>query len=150
MPTLPANRAQAPVTVNPSGLPLAELPPAAFSAVDVPNKPEGMEAARFSQSLRAEEVLAIAPQKSAELPASDGRSLTMLLTRLKELGGIEPALEPWGKSGNLYRFCCRAKLADNSHITRHFEAVATERLAAVENVVAKLESWHSERARSQH
>jgi hypothetical protein len=76
--------------------------------------------------------------------------LTMLLTRLKELGGIEPALEPWGASGNLYRFCCRAALADNPQITRHFEAVAAEQRVAVENVVAKVQSWRAERERSQY
>ena len=82
------------------------------------------------------------------LPASTVRAG---LTRLAELGGVDPALEPWGTSGNLYRFRCRARLADTPQITQHFEAVAAEQLVAVENVVAKVQSWRAERrARGQH
>jgi hypothetical protein len=103
----------------------------------------------FSQSAPSEERLASAPQKSPNLAAADPDALTMLLTRLKELGGVEPALEPWGSSGMLFRFHCRAALAGNPQITRHFEAVAAEQLVAVENVVAKIQSWRAERERSQ-
>ena len=65
------------------------------------------------------------------------------MTRLKELGGIEPQLVAWGSSGQLYRFRCQATLADTPSFTRHFEAVAAEPPAAVEQVVAKVEAWRT-------
>jgi hypothetical protein len=104
----------------------------------------------FSQAAPSAESLGSVWQNSANLAATDTSALTMLLTRLAELGGTDPALEPWGNSGNLYRFRCRATLTDSPQVTRHFEAVAAEQLVAVENVVAKIQSWRAERARGQH
>jgi hypothetical protein len=43
----------------------------------------------------------------------------------------------------MYRFCCRASWAGTPAFTRHFEAVAAEPLAAVEQVVAKVEDWRA-------
>jgi hypothetical protein len=104
----------------------------------------------FSQAAPSAQPVASSSQNSPNLAVTNTSSLTMLLTRLAELGGIDPALEPWGTSGNLYRFRCRAALADSPQITRHFEAVAAEQLVAVENVVAEVQSWRAERARGQH
>ena len=53
------------------------------------------------------------------------------------------SLHPGARAGELYRFCCRAKLADTPFHTRHFEAVAAEPVAAVEQVVAKVEAWRT-------
>jgi hypothetical protein len=64
-----------------------------------------------------------------------------LLARLERLGAIEPQLAAWGSGGKLYRFCCRAALAETPQYTRHFESVAAEPLTAVEQVVAKVEAW---------
>jgi hypothetical protein len=85
------------------------------------------------------------------VPAStEADRLPALLARLEELGGIDPQLVAWGSSGKLYRFCCRAALAETPTYTRHFEAVAQEPLAAVENVLAKVEAWRTDqRAESQ-
>jgi len=69
-----------------------------------------------------------------------------LLSRLEQLGGADPKLSPWGSSGNLYRFCCRAAVGDSSSYTRHFEAVAAQPEAAVSQVVAKVEAWRSSRS----
>jgi hypothetical protein len=104
----------------------------------------------FSQAAPSAGSLASGTQNSSNLAVTDSSALTMLLTRLAELGGVDPALEPWGTSGNLYRFRCRATLADTPQITRHFEAVAAEQHVAVENVVAKIQTWRAERARGQH
>jgi hypothetical protein len=76
--------------------------------------------------------------------ASDDR-LPPLLARLEALGGVDPQLVPWGSSGRLYRFCCRASLADTPSFSRHFESVAAEPLVAVEEVVAKVEAWRTAR-----
>jgi hypothetical protein len=69
--------------------------------------------------------------------------MPLLMNRLAELGAEEPHLTKWGSSGQLYRFCCRASVDTAPTITRHFEAVAAEPLAAVENVIAKVEAWRT-------
>jgi hypothetical protein len=79
---------------------------------------------------------------TAAAPGSD--VLPQLLARLEAIGGAKPELGEWGSSGNLYRCSCRAHLA-GSVLARHFEAVAHEPVAAVEQVVASVEAWQSER-----
>jgi hypothetical protein len=74
----------------------------------------------------------------------DSRRMPLLLARLEQLGAVDPQLAAWGSSGNLYRFCCRAALAGSPSYARHFEAVAAEPLAAVEQVVSKVETWRTE------
>jgi hypothetical protein len=69
--------------------------------------------------------------------------LPILYSRLEALGVSQPQLAAWGSSGQMYRFCCRAALAEAPAFTRHFEAVATEPAAAVEQVVAKVEAWRT-------
>lgn len=81
--------------------------------------------------------------KAALLPAGVTDRLPPLLSRLEELGATDPQLAPWGSSGEIYRFCCRATLADTPGFSRHFEAVAAEPLSAVEQVVAKVEAWRA-------
>lgn len=75
------------------------------------------------------------------LPAGVADRLPPLYSRLEELGASDPQLRPWGSSGQMYRFCCRAALAGAPSVARHFEAVAAEPIAAVEQVVASVESW---------
>jgi hypothetical protein len=98
--------------------------------------------------------LAVAPPALADFSTApvrpvetetDGDDLTPLLARLQELGGSDAKIAPWGTSGELYRCCCQAKVAESSPIARHFEAVASEPAAAVEQVVAKVEAWRTER-----
>jgi hypothetical protein len=71
-----------------------------------------------------------------------------LLARLEQLGAVDTQLAPWGQSGSLYRFCCRAARTDMPRFTRHFESVAAEPHLAVEEVVAKVEAWCSQRQAS--
>jgi hypothetical protein len=71
-------------------------------------------------------------------------SLTSLLSRLQEIGGADARVGPWGASGQFYRCCCQAKLAEASPMARHFEAVASEPIAAVEQVLAKVEAWRTQ------
>ncbi len=77
------------------------------------------------------------------VPAEVADDLPALYSRLQELGASDPQLGPWGSSGELYRFCCRAAVADTPAVARHFEAVAPEPLAAVEQVVAKVAAWRA-------
>ena len=73
----------------------------------------------------------------------DREHLSALLERLETLGGTEPKLTAWGTTGELYRFSCRAAIADSSTFARHFESVSTAPQAAVEDVVAKIEAWRT-------
>jgi hypothetical protein len=82
-----------------------------------------------------------APSTLADGPAQD--RVPALLSHLEKLGAAEPKLAAWGDSGHLYRFSCRAALADSPSLTRHFESVAEEPAAAVEQVVAKVEAWRT-------
>lgn len=87
--------------------------------------------------------VAQAPSTQAPAPGSApaGDRVPVLLSQLEKLGAAETKLAPWGDSGHLYRFSCRAALADSPSLTRHFESVAEEPAAAVEQVVAKVEAW---------
>ena len=75
------------------------------------------------------------------LPIEVTERLPLLYAKLEQLGGADPQLAPWGSSGELFRFRCRASLADTPAYARHFEAVAAEPVLAVEQVVAKVEAW---------
>jgi hypothetical protein len=79
----------------------------------------------------------------ASLEATEADRLPPLLSRLQEIGGADPKLAPWGSSGELYRFCCRARMDNMPALSRHFEAVAAEPVAAVEQVIAKVEAWRT-------
>ncbi len=74
-------------------------------------------------------------------------SLETRFAQLKQRGAEDLKLEPWGASGALYRFSCQAASADQSLFRRHFESVAAEPLAAVEQVVFEIDAWQSEPGR---
>ncbi len=73
-------------------------------------------------------------------PAGSDR-MSELMSRLQQLGAADTNLAAWGSSGNLYRFSCRAPLANAPAMTQHFESVAAEPVVAVEQVIAKVEAW---------
>jgi hypothetical protein len=78
----------------------------------------------------------------ADTAASDG--VSPLLARLEELGGADAQVSEWGSGGQLFRCRCRAKVGNESPLARHFEAIASEPVLAVEQVVAKVEAWRTE------
>jgi hypothetical protein len=69
--------------------------------------------------------------------------LPKLLSRLEEIGCVDPQLAAWGSGGELYRFSCRAPLTDTPLAARHFEAVADQPTDAVERVLATVEAWRT-------
>jgi hypothetical protein len=83
-------------------------------------------------------------QVSQASTATDDR-MPALLSRLEQLGATDPKVAPWGSSGHLYRCSCGAALANSPAFTQHFESVATEPALAVEQVVAKVETWRTAR-----
>jgi hypothetical protein len=78
----------------------------------------------------------------AALPTDSDR-MSVLQGRLKQLGVVDSKLAQWGSGGQLYRFSCRANLANAANLERHFESVAAEPVTAVEEVLAKVESWRT-------
>ena len=65
------------------------------------------------------------------------------LSLLRKLGASEYTLEDWGENGQLVRFRCDVSVGSNSDLTRHFEAVAANSLAAVQEVVGEVTSWQN-------
>jgi hypothetical protein len=83
---------------------------------------------------------AVAPP-TAPSASTAGDRLPELMSRLQKLGAADTNLAPWGSDGRLYRFSCRAPLANAPSMTQHFESVAEQPAAAVEQVLAKVEAW---------
>lgn len=85
--------------------------------------------------------IAIADEYSPSgLPVEDF-ALKAMLTRYTELDIKDPKLAPWGASGQLYRFCCRATWGESPHFSRHFESVAPEPAKAIEQVLTQVSVW---------
>jgi hypothetical protein len=126
-------------TVSPtfSTAPLATIVAPPGAADELPAAPE-----IFATAAPAQPTVATSnepPQASAH----DTDRLPALMSRLEELGGVEPQLVSLGSEGQLYRFCCQAALDGTPNFKRHFEAVAAEKALAVEQVVAKVEAWRA-------
>jgi hypothetical protein len=119
---------------------LTAPPPAAIivpsgTANEIPAAPEIFAPAALAQSSGATSI------EPSNATTADTDPLPALMSRLEELGGVEPQLVSWGSSGQLYRFCCQAALEDAPNFKRHFESIAAEPAVAVEQVVAKVEAW---------
>jgi hypothetical protein len=71
-----------------------------------------------------------------------------LLARLREFGVVAYDLEPWGTTGKLYRFHCEMPLGASAQLTQQFEAVADDPQATVEQVVAQVAQWQTDRQRA--
>lgn len=100
--------------------------------------PEAARTAGVSSSQAPITPLAERPLAS---PESSGGRMPELMARLEQLGAAESNLAAWGSGGNLFRFSCRAPLANTPAFTQHFESVASEPVVAVEQVLAKVEAW---------
>jgi hypothetical protein len=120
-------------TVPPTGGPAA-LPASAPDLADIsPSRLESTNGAAINPSS------ATATSSATER----GDRLTQLFAQLSELGVQAQQLSPWGKSGQLYRFSCRANLKQGADFTRHFESVATSPSEAVEEVLAQVSAWRN-------
>jgi hypothetical protein len=141
-----------------SAEPESELKSATIAPVSLPDvvaPASSFEATGFAEvpPLTPEAPNGRAPGTANLVPASQTASLESermptLLARLERLGAVDPQLAAWGSGGKLYRFCCRAPLADTPRYARHFESVAAEPFVAVEQVVAKVEAWRVEQGTS--
>jgi hypothetical protein len=83
---------------------------------------------------------------SKSVSNGDDARIKPLYARLEQLGAHDLQLVQWGASGKMYRFSCKASPAGVESFNRHFDAVANEPQAAIEAVIAKVESWRSAQA----
>jgi hypothetical protein len=90
------------------------------------------------------------PDGRQSVSGADAEHLSALLKRLETLGATETKLTAWGTTGELYRFSCRAAIADTPAFARHFESVSAAPHAAVEGVVAKVEAWRTAKLGQHH
>ncbi len=68
--------------------------------------------------------------------------MAMHLSLLKSLGVAQYSLEKWGQG---YRFKCAIPLSDNPDFTRQFEAIDTDPLASVRQVVGEVTAMQNAR-----
>jgi hypothetical protein len=113
--------------------------PASVGQTEAPKLLPSTDAAPGTALNQAQVPPPVAPAQS--LMASGDR-MPELMARLQKLGADDTKLAPWGSTGRLYRFSCRAPLVRTPAMTQHFESVATEPTMAVEEVLAKVEAWH--------
>jgi hypothetical protein len=134
--------------------PTAASPPAAPASSAPLNAAPSLALGNTSTVVEAPELNAAStttldpePPSSGNDKTADARvetgDLSALFSQLAEMGASDQQLAPWGSSGQLYRFACRAKLGDTPFHTRHFEAVAAQPDAAVERVVAAVAAWRA-------
>lgn len=124
--------------------PIASAPPLAMPSVqgDAPKLLSNMAPAASSPPASASPApitpIVEAPGAGA---AVTGDRMPQLMSKLQQLGAADTNLAPWGNDGHMYRFTCKAPLANAPAMTQHFESVAAEPTLAVEQVVAKVEAW---------
>jgi hypothetical protein len=135
-----AGRSSSAVHSVPANLPPLAVPtPGRFESTEFPEIPP-----IASDNATSTTPAASQPGPMADTGSIDADRMPSLIARLERLGAVETQLAPWGSGGNLHRFSCKAALDGSQSYTRHFEAVAVEPLAAVEQVVSKLEAWRTE------
>ncbi len=71
---------------------------------------------------------------------SDDR-LQALGVKLQQLGATYYVLESWGNQQHLFRFYCKVAVAGSANCTRCFEAVRSEPLQAMLQVLQQVEAW---------
>jgi hypothetical protein len=115
--------------------------PSAADAKDFGAAVTKASATRFSrESSLTNSEAPLAPALLPARPATFAEQVEPLLTRLRQLGVVEYALERWGEGGKLYRFRCEMPVGASA-LTQQFEAVADDPQATVEQVVTEISQW---------
>ena len=61
--------------------------------------------------------------------------------RLRELGATYYLLESWGNRQQMFRFYCKMAVGGNPNYTHYFEAMESDPLQAMRQVLAQVETW---------
>jgi len=70
-----------------------------------------------------------------------GLGFREIQARLQELGATYYLLETWGSEKLLFRFYCRMAVGGNPDHTYYFEAVNSDPLQAMQEVLQRVEQW---------
>lgn len=84
------------------------------------------------------------PLPSRSLANSNRAQIDDLLAQLKSMGAVDTILQPWGSSGQTYRFQCRVASSEDPAIDRHFDAIDSDPRTAVKRVLESVRQ-HLER-----
>ena len=83
-------------------------------------------------------------EKSPNLESGElATELEPHLAFLRSMGAAHYAMEPWGKDGKRFRFHCSICLGENGNCTRHFEAIDTDPVATVRQVVGEVSAMQN-------
>ena len=100
-------------------------------------------------SQTAEPTLKVAKQVET---ADSRRSFPVLENRLKQLDAKYYRLEKWGNRGDLFRFSCYVSASGTQHsqesFQKHFQAIDSDELRVMENVIAQIEQWKNTGSRA--
>ncbi|MCE5303060.1 MAG: hypothetical protein LLF97_08125 [Planctomycetaceae bacterium] len=80
---------------------------------------------------------------SVALQETPGDPFETIPKRLQQLGATYYLLESWGSQQPMYRFYCKMAIGGSVDYTRCFEAVQSDPLQAMRQVLRQVESWHS-------
>lgn len=83
--------------------------------------------------------------QAADSATATPSEFASLLEQLRSLGAAEYRLQKWGQDGQLYRFRCEMPLAESTEVTRHFEAVGSDPVASIAQVVGEVALWYNAR-----
>ncbi len=85
------------------------------------------------------------PSTEPKLPTSDDLAghLEPHFSLLRKLGAANYSLAHWGSEGNLYRFHCSIPFGAEGLMSREFDAIEADPVAAVRQVVGEVTSWQN-------
>jgi hypothetical protein len=83
-----------------------------------------------------------AGQKASAATPLGSDAFHTIQDRLRELGATYYLLESWGNQQQMYRFYCRMAIGGNPNYTHYFEAMESDPLQAMHQVLRQVESWH--------
>ncbi len=86
---------------------------------------------------------ASAPSWSASEAQAD--PFTAMERKLREYGATYYLLETWGNQREMFRFHCKMAVGNDPNYTRHFEAIDSDALRAMNQVVNRVEAWRAGR-----
>ena len=67
-----------------------------------------------------------------------------------QLGAVSLSLEPWGTQGKLYRYSCYVSPSVSSpDVQKHFQAIASDPIQALQRVVQDVSNWQITNGNSQ-
>jgi hypothetical protein len=80
-------------------------------------------------------------QLNNNMAQADANPFMALQDRLRQLGATYYLLETWGNQKQFYRFYCQMAVGGNAGYTHYFEAINSNPLEAMADVLRQVEAW---------